>query len=178
MAMARAAKAEAAGTAAGGPGAGDGGAARRRGLLGPLALGLGLAAALGSSGFYAAWSGILPLPGAAGAAEDGLAPPARRAETGFVPIAPMVISLGPEARARHLRFAGALEVPAAHLGEVQRQMPRVLDLLNGYLRAVDARAFDEPTALVRLRAQMLRRVRIVLGEALVRDLLVTEFVLN
>ena len=37
-------------------------------------------------------------------------------------------------------------------------------------------AVDE--RLVRLRAQMLRRVQMVTGEGRVRDLLITEFVLN
>jgi flagellar protein FliL len=57
-------------------------------------------------------------------------------------------------------------------------MPRIVDVLNGYLRAVEVREFEDPAALVRLRAQMLRRVQIVTGEGRVRDLLVTEFVLN
>ena len=57
-------------------------------------------------------------------------------------------------------------------------MPRILDVLNGYLRAVEVSQLDDPTALIRLRAQMLRRVQIVTGEGRVRDLLVTEFVLN
>ena len=35
-----------------------------------------------------------------------------------------------------------------------------------------------PEAEARLRAQMLRRIQVVTGEAQVRDLLVTEFVLN
>ena len=37
---------------------------------------------------------------------------------------------------------------------------------------------EDPAALVRLRAQILRRLQIVTGEGRVRDLLVTEFVLN
>ena len=57
-------------------------------------------------------------------------------------------------------------------------MPRVLDVLNTYLRAVEVRDLEEPAALARLRAQMLRRVQVVTGEGRVRDLLVTEFVLN
>ncbi|MBC7156526.1 MAG: flagellar basal body protein FliL, partial [Rhodobacteraceae bacterium] len=35
-----------------------------------------------------------------------------------------------------------------------------------------------PAALVRLRAQMLRRVQVVAGAGRVRDLLVNEFVVN
>jgi flagellar FliL protein len=57
-------------------------------------------------------------------------------------------------------------------------MPRVIDVLNGYLRAVEPGDFDDPAILGRLRAQMLRRVQIVTGTERVRDLLIMEFVLN
>ena len=57
-------------------------------------------------------------------------------------------------------------------------MPRIVDVMNGYLRALDAAELENPAALVRLRAQMLRRIQIVTGEGRVRDLLITEFVLN
>jgi flagellar FliL protein len=51
-------------------------------------------------------------------------------------------------------------------------------VLNGYLRAVETSDLENPAALVRLKAQMLRRIQIVTGEGRVRDLLVSEFVLN
>jgi flagellar FliL protein len=54
----------------------------------------------------------------------------------------------------------------------------VLDVLNTYLRAVQARDIEDPAALARLRAQMLRRIQVVTGDGQVRDLLITEFVLN
>ena len=57
-------------------------------------------------------------------------------------------------------------------------MPRVLDVLNTYLRAVEVRDLEQPSSAARLRAQMLRRVQVVTGEGRVRDLLVTEFVMN
>ena len=57
-------------------------------------------------------------------------------------------------------------------------MPRILDVLNTYLRAVEVRDLEQPASLARLRAQMLRRVQVVTGEGRVRDLLITEFVLN
>ncbi|MDH3263663.1 MAG: flagellar basal body-associated FliL family protein [Paracoccaceae bacterium] len=141
----------------------------------PLLIGLALALALGGGGFYAAYSGLLPLGGSHAEAGNEVAP---LPEVAFVPITPLVISLGPDTRSRHLRFSGELEVPVTFQADVQKLMPRVLDVLNGYLRAVDTRQFDEPSALIRLRAQMLRRVQIVVGEGRVRDLLVTEFVLN
>ncbi len=40
------------------------------------------------------------------------------------------------------------------------------------------RDLENPAAIQRLRAQMLRRVQVVTGEGRVRDLLVTEFILN
>jgi flagellar FliL protein len=57
-------------------------------------------------------------------------------------------------------------------------MPRILDVLNTYLRAVDVRDLEQPAAIARLRAQMLRRIQVVTGEGRVRDLLITEFILN
>ena len=89
-----------------------------------------------------------------------------------------MISLPPGASARHLRFAGQLEVTPEHAAEVSGLMPRVLDVLNTYLRAVEVRDLEEPAALARLRAQMLRRIQVVTGEGRVRDLLIAEFVLN
>lgn len=66
----------------------------------------------------------------------------------------------------------------AHQAEVRRVMPRILDTLNGYLRAVSVAELEDPGALLLLRAQMLRRIQIVVGEAAVSDLLIVEFVLS
>ena len=148
---------------------------KRKGKLG-LLLGLLGALALGGGGFYAVYAGLLdpgkllhhePSP-AAGVAGD----------VAFVALDPIMISLAPGAAAKHLRFGGQLEVEPARAAEVTALMPRVLDVLNTYLRAVDVKDLEAPAALARLRAQMLRRIQVVTGEGMVRDLLVTEFVLN
>lgn len=136
----------------------------------PLILGLGLALVLGGGGFYGAYTGLLALPKGHDAAS---LPP-----IAFVELEPMVISLGDAASRQHLRFAAQLEVAPDHREEVALLTPRILDVLNGYLRAVSVSDLDNPAQLVRLRAQMLRRVQIVTGESGVRDLLITEFVLN
>jgi flagellar FliL protein len=57
-------------------------------------------------------------------------------------------------------------------------MPRIVDVLNTYLRALSLADMEERAALLRLRAQMLRRVQIVAGAGRINDLLVMEFVLN
>ncbi len=141
----------------------------------PLIFGLVGAILLGGGGFYATYSGLV-LGHAEPKAEEQTVDPL--GDIAFVPIEQMVLSLGPAASSQYLRFTAQLEVSSAHAAEVTLLKPRILDVLNGYLRAVDTAELEDPAALVRLRAQMLRRIQIVTGEGRVRDLLVTEFVLN
>lgn len=152
----------------------------------PLVLGVVLALAGGGGGFYAATSGLLPFGGDETESHQGSEKPAGDGDLGadalgdvaFVPVDPLVISLGKNAANRHLRFKAQLEVTAGKEAAVSKLMPRIVDVLNGYLRAVDVRDLEDPTALIRLRSQMLRRVQIVTGGNHVTDLLVMEFVLN
>lgn len=141
----------------------------------PYILGAVLALVLGGAGFYGTFVGLI-LGGedahAASAEVDALP------DIAFVPIEPLIISLGAASLSRHLRFTAQLEVTAEHSAEVTLLQPRILDVLNSYLRAVDVAELEDPSALVRIRAQMLRRIQIVTGEGRVRDLLITEFVLN
>ena len=143
----------------------------------PLILGLMLMLALGGGGFFAVYSGMVLGHGK----EDHERKEVHVAalpDIAFVPISPMVVSLGSEPSGRYLHFTAQLEVAKAHEADMVLILPRVLDVLNGYLRAVEVRELEDPTALVRLRAQMLRRVQMVAGDGRVRDLLVTEFVIN
>lgn len=138
---------------------------------------------LGGGGFYAVYSGMILAPADAHKAAEPDAhadEPAPEAlpDIAFVPLDPMIISLGDSSSARHLRFSAQLEVSKAYQADVELLKPRVMDVLNGYLRAVDVSELEDRSALIRLRAQMLRRVQIVTGEGRVRDLLVIEFVLN
>lgn len=143
----------------------------------PLLIGLVLMLALGGGAFYALYSGMIL------GSHETSAPPAT--ETGpdpitgiaFVPLDPMVISLD-GGTAKHLRFSAQLEVAESQAHDVELLKPRVMDVLNGFLRAVEVRDLEDPAALIRLRAQMLRRIQIVTGEGRVRDLLIIEFVLN
>jgi flagellar FliL protein len=146
---------------------------QKKGKL-PLILGIVGALLLGGGGFYATYSGMI-----LGHSEPEKAPEAEiAAAPAFVAIDPIIISLDPNASARHLRFASQIEVEEGYQAEVTQMLPRIVDVLNGYLRAVETRDLENPAALVRLKAQMLRRIQIVTGEGRVRDLLVSEFVLN
>ncbi len=150
---------------------------KRKGKL-PVILGLVGALALGGGGFFVTYAGIYP-PKPAEEGEVAAADPAAPLpDVAFVAVEPIVISLGPQSTARHLRFASQLEVTTPYAKDVTLLLPRIVDLLNSYLRAVEITQLEDPAALVRLKAQMLRRIQIVTGEGRVRDLLISEFVLN
>lgn len=143
----------------------------------PLILGIVLAILGGGGGFMAVQSGLL------GGSDDEL--PAEEVvlaeempSLAFVPLETLVINLPKNAQAKHLLFTAQLEVEPAYSQEVTDLMPRIIDVLNGYLRAVQIAELEDPTALIRLRAQMLRRVQVVVGDGRVKDILIMEFVLN
>lgn len=91
---------------------------------------------------------------------------------------PIVITLRKGSGIKHLRFRAQLEVDLAHQAEVEKILPRVIDVLNSYLRALELEDLTDPMALPKLRAQMLRRINIATGQGRVRDLLIMDFVLN
>jgi flagellar FliL protein len=141
----------------------------------PFILGIVFALMGGGGAFFAVYSGMILAPDVHENAEPEAGP---LPDIAFVAVDPVTISLGPAAAARHLRFTAQLEVAKDHSAEVTLLMPRILDVLNSYLRAVEVAQLEDPAALLKLRAQMLRRIQIVTGEGRVRDLLITEFVLN
>lgn len=152
----------------------------------PLVLGLVLALLGGGGGFYAVQSGLLLGSDADHAkAHDDKAEDSKNAgemhtamvsDVGFVPVDPLVISLG--APNGHLLFRAQLEVPSSYVDDVTKMMPRVVDVLNNYLRALEVEDLSNNASLTRLRAQMLRRVQVVTGAGRVDDLLIMEFVIN
>lgn len=155
----------------------------KRGLL----IGAVLALVLGAGGFGAVYTGLLPgsvSMGGGGHGAAGHGGPVDHTVTDtlhpvtFVPLEPLVISIGQGAGTRHLRFRAELEVEPGTETSVSQLTPRVMDVLNSYLRAVGLSDLEDPAALIGLRAQMLRRVQLVTGEGRVRDLLIMEFVLS
>lgn len=166
---------------------------------GPI-IGLALGLVLGGGAFGAIYTGVFdPMallgggaksPGGAEAhGESAAAPEAHGAaeESGhgedaaagnFLVLDPITVSLAPDQSARHLRLAAQIETAPGALAAVTAVKPRILDVLNGYLRAVDVAELEAPAAMPRLHAQMLRRVQLVGGGEAVRDILITEFILN
>lgn len=146
----------------------------------PLIIGLILALVGGGGGFYAVQSGLLFGNEEVVEADshNSKVEEASLPEVGFVPMDPLIINLGGRSKNQYLRFRAELEVESGSEETVTALLPRVIDILNGYLRAVDIHDLEDPSSLIRLRSQMLRRVQIVTGQGHVRDLLIMEFVLN
>ncbi|MDO6522989.1 flagellar basal body-associated FliL family protein [Shimia thalassica] len=149
-----------------------------RGSKRPLYLGLLLAVLGGGGAFYAMYSDLLFGEETKSAKMEAAVEAAPMPDVAFVPIDPLVVSLGSNAINRHLRFRAQLEVVPAYEQDVIHLLPRIVDVLNNYLRALEASDIEQPAALMNLRAQMLRRVQIVVGPGRVNDLLVMEFVLK
>ncbi|MEB8387676.1 flagellar basal body-associated FliL family protein [Rhodobacteraceae bacterium KMM 6894] len=149
----------------------------------PLIIGLMLAVIGGGGGFYATYSGVLLMAESHAVVDEAHGDEAgahigEMPDVAYVAVEPLVISVGNGATGKHLRFRAHLEVTPGHQGEVESLMPRIVDVLNSYLRALELSDLTDSTALVRLRSQMLRRIQIVTGGERVNDLLIMEFVLN
>lgn len=160
-----------------------------------LALAMLLAVVGAAGGFYAVNAGLISGGGPLGphdaepdasqsatVAHDGTDTPENTpvplGDIAFVEVDPITISLIGNQSAKHLRFRAQLEVNADYERDVMVILPRVTDVMNSYLRALELKDLTDPLALTRLRAQMLRRIQVVTGNGRVRDLLIMEFVLN
>lgn len=145
----------------------------------PLVVGFVLALIGGSIGFYATWSGMI-LSGEHHANSDIREEKLESLTKNitFVEIEPMTISINARPNKRLLRFRAQLEVPNNYEDEVVKLLPRVVDVLNGYLRAVEISDLEDQSSLLRLKSQMLRRVQIVTGPNRISNFLIMEFVLT
>lgn len=143
----------------------------------PLIIGFVLALVFGAGGFYAVFSGLI-LGGDHGPSEMAEHKVGDMPDVAFVPVDPVVVALGEGAENRYLKFTAQVEVESPYVADVTLLLPRILDVFNSYLSAVDPISLEGNASIVRVRAQLLRRVQVVVGEGRVRDLLITEFVLN
>lgn len=145
-----------------------------------LIVALVLALAAGGGGFFAAFSGMIPSGGENGAeSAEGEEKPLKTLElNAYVPLDPLVVNIRSSSRYQLLRFNAQLEVKPEHQEEVIALKPRITDVMNTYLNALEAARFEDPVAMMKLRAQLLRRLQLITGEGRVEDLLIMEFVLQ
>ena len=96
----------------------------------------------------------------------------------FLVLEPMVISIQPIGRSKHLRVSLVFETDDEGAEILLANSFYVQDVLNTYLRSVDHTVLEDPSSMSRLRAQILRRIRVIVPDASVTNVLFTEFILT
>lgn len=96
----------------------------------------------------------------------------------FVVMDPMVVSISPIGRSKHLKISLVLETDDDGAEQLLDNGFYVQDVLNTFLRSIGSEVLEDPAAMSRLRAQILRRVRAIVPDANVQNVLITEFILT
>ncbi|MEL6583944.1 MAG: flagellar basal body-associated FliL family protein [Pseudomonadota bacterium] len=143
-----------------------------------LMLAAPVALLLGGGAFAVMFLDVLGLQGGESAAAVSPYAVPDTAPPVFLEIEQITLTVGAAHQPRMLRFSATLEVEEDEKSALEDVAPRIRDVLYTYLMALDPKVLESPAALVKMRAQMLRRVQLVAGPARVRDLLITEFLLS
>lgn len=98
--------------------------------------------------------------------------------TTFLVLEPMVVSIQPIGRSKHLKVSLVFETDDEGAEIMLENGFYIQDVLNTYLRSVDNTVLEDPSSMSRLRAQILRRIRVIVPDASVTNVLITEFVLT
>ena len=134
---------------------------------------LALAAGLGTT-FTGLWSPLSLLGGAEPAAEAAADPAHAAPAATFLDVPRIVLTL-PGERTQTLALSVIIEVEPEALGQARLLRPRIEDSYNGFLSQIDPAAFSRRGILEIVRGELATRTGFILGEAAVRDLLITEF---
>lgn len=91
---------------------------------------------------------------------------------------PIVVSIRATGRVRYLKLGYAIETDADSEARFLESELRIKDALNLYLRSVDVASLEDPAVMNRIRAQIGRRVAVIVEPAPVRAVLITDFILS
>jgi len=148
----------------------------KKGKMGLILMIVGVLLA-GIGGVAVGYLGLIPASITGGSEEDKVPLPSIE-ETIFINLPAITIPLGQNARAKHLRAIFTIETNSNYEERITKLTPRLMDMLNTYLRAVEEKELTDPERFQNLQAQMLRRARLVSGERSIKNLLVQEFILQ
>ena len=137
-----------------------------------------IALALAGIGAGAGYMGVIKMPGAHDVPADAEANMSDVSKTVFVELPRVIVPLGDQAAAKHLAASFVVETTKEHAERIDKLKPRLMDMLNTYLRAVDEQELTDPSRFRQLQAQMLRRAKLIAGETAVKNLLIQEFILQ
>jgi len=108
----------------------------------------------------------------------GAPPPADASHPNFLSLPEMTITLQNGGRPRQLRIGVSLEFAKIPDGSKPEDIltPRLYDQLVTYLRTLRDADLEGGVALDRLRGDLYRRLTLLLGDGVVRDVLITSLV--
>ncbi len=104
--------------------------------------------------------------------------PSSSSELTYFELDPILINLPPGGNHTHLKIGAHLEVSKGFESKVSSELPRIMDIMLTYLRAIRVRDLEEQSALFVIRSELLQRVKIIVGQNVVHDILIDEFILN
>jgi len=145
-----------------------------------LLFGLVAAVLLGGGGGFAAYSGMINIPGLSPKAEshgESVSSHSASTKAAYVQLDPIVVDFGRGGRAGRLRVSLAVETTPTHEGAVTDRKYRIVDTLYSFLRAVNEDDLRDPSKTDLLRSRILRRVLLETPPGMVSDVLISEFVI-
>lgn len=160
---------------------GEGGDAKKGGMMGKVAL----IVVMGATSFCTVF--FLPRPepvvavitaeaDAHAKPEHEEVPEPEKIPTAFLDMKSFTVSL--KGRERVLRLGVALELPEDMVDYIDADDAQLRDAFMGYLSAIDMHQVEDAAFLVRLRAQLTRRAKFILGDDAVHNVLITDFLVR
>ena len=96
----------------------------------------------------------------------------------YLLLEPIVLSIKPIGRSKHLRISIILETNSDDAHRLLSHSYHIKDVLNTYLRSVDSGEFENPAEMTRLRKQIARRIQSAVPQTEIKNVLITEFLLT
>lgn len=145
-----------------------------------MLFGLVGALVLGGGGGFAAYSGLIAIPGLGSQkvvhADEGKSHKAD-SKAAYVMLDPIVVDFGRGGRGGRLRMSLAIETTSDGKKSVDEKKYRIVDTLYSFLRAIKEDELRDPAKTDLLRSRILRRVLLETTPGTVSDVLISEFVI-
>ena len=104
-------------------------------------------------------------------------PPLELAQnTNYLELTPLTVSL--QKNSRVLKIGITLEVLSGEEEYIDPNDPKIRDAFMGYLRALRLEQIEDAAFMAQMRAQLLRRAQLILGQDKVHGILITDFLVR
>ena len=91
---------------------------------------------------------------------------------------PFVVSISPADDIRHLKISLIIKTPTDSKSAIENYTFEIRDIMTSYLRSIELTQIEAPAAMQSMREQLVRRIQFVSPNAVIEDVLITEFILT